>query len=1049
MTRVIQHKLYHTFAEHAGNVAIEYGATSITYADLDRRTNLIANYLAERYPRDAIIAVLLGERFDVILTMIGILKAGCVFMPLEAGLPDQRLEAMLEAIQPQLLISDQALAARLRASGSIPPAITLDSIRAAQPRDDRPEIAYAPDDRVYLYHTSGSTGSPKAIIGKNISLLHFLTWENKTCAVDSTFRCSQFTNVGFDVFLRDTLMPLCAGACLCIPSDADLIRNSVELTRWIEENRISLIHCVPSIFAQVNTASLSDDSYRHLKYILLAGEKVRPERLRAWFGRFGDRIQLINLYGPTETTLAKAYYFIQEEDKDRKIIPIGKPIEGAQLLIFDQNMQICDLFETGEVYIRTPFMSHGYYDTSLNTGRFVPDPLSHDERDRIYKTGDLGRLLPDGNIELLGRVDRQIKIRGIRVELEEIEYNLAQYPAIQEAVVVNKELSDTNQLLWAYVTLKDSADKHDERLVQSIMADLSQRLPQYMLPSYILVLDQIPRTANGKIDYSALRDPLEEPEQYVAPRDDIERQLQDIWKEVLEIDDVSVDESFFEKGGNSLNLMNLILRVSDEFQIEINLEQIALENTIERQAAFIKQATSKTPDSIDPVEARPFYPLAAAQRRIYFLQRKNPDSTMYNLPIVVELTGAIEPGRLEYALQRLVRRHSSLRTSFALRDNQLVQIIHDDVTVEPAHVALNDAGDTRGIASLVRPFALGQAPLMRVFLSQIDERHHIVVFDFHHSVFDGFSKAIFFEDFVTFYNHGQPEPLLLEYKDYAEWQHSDATRARLQQQESYWLNQLHPLPPRLSLPEDGLAGQSGTFDGSVVSLVIDGEQLCGVRALAQRYETTLFTVLLTTSAIVLSRASGQTDIAVGVPTSGRNYAHLEKIVGMFVNTLVLRSFPTPSKSLGDLLQEIKVSVLRALENQDYQFDNLVHKLNLDRSAAENPLFDVMFQLQQRIQTDIALSDLRIAVHDVNLFADFKLTFSITEDQQAAVLKLIYRTSLFQERTIAQLAQWFAQVIETIIANDQLTIGEILARLVEDAAVGKAGHPLEIEFDFDA
>lgn len=1049
MTRVIQQRLYHSFAEHSSNVAVEYGARSLTYAELDRQTNGIANYLIAHIPSGATVGVLMQDRLDSIITMIGILKARCLFMPLESSLPDQRLAAMLAMIQPQAIIVGPTLTTRLSGTDHATTVLTLDAIKAAQPSPEQPAIAYDPEDRVYIYHTSGSTGTPKAIIGRNISLLHFLTWEIKTCAVDATFRCSQFTNIGFDVFLRDTLMPLCAGACLCIPQDPDLIRNSVELTRWIEANRITLIHCVPSIFALINTDLLDADSYRHLKYILLAGEKVRPERLRAWFQHFGPRVQLVNLYGPTETTLAKAYHLIQEADQDRKIVPIGKPIEGAQLLIFNQAMELCDVFETGEIYIRTPFMSHGYFDAALNTSAFVPHPLSDDSQERIYKTGDLGRLLPDGTIELLGRVDRQIKIRGIRVELEEIEQHLSQLPTIHEAVVINQEVSDTNQVLWACVTLKDVAARHDETLVPSMVSRLAEQLPQYMVPAHMLVLDELPRKVNGKIDYSALQDLLTAPARHVAPRDELERQLLEIWQEVLEIEDISIDASFFEKGGNSLNLMNLILRLSEEFQIEINLEQIALENTIERLAAYIRQATSEPSIEIERAAPKPFYPLTAAQRRIYFLQRMNPDSTVYHLPIVIELLGPIDPERLEVALQRVVERHASLRTAFALRDNQLAQMIYDHVKVEITPVAISDSEARQQIAALIQPFDLGQAPLMRAFRSQLDADRHIIVFDFHHIIFDGLSKPIFFADFVTFYNQGEPEPLELAYKDYAEWQQSPATQARIQEQERYWLDRLRQLPPRLALPEDPQPGLAESFDGGVVHHVIDGEHLRGIRSLAQRYDTTLFTVLLTVCTLVLSRASGNTDIAIGVPTSGRNYQHLDKLVGMFVNTVVLRSFPSLSKRVSELLAEIKISVLQALEHQDYQFDDLVRTLNIARDTADNPLFDVMFQLQQRIQTDVDSSDVQLTVHDVYLQADFKLTFSVTEDPQAAVLTILYRTSLFQKQTIDQLVQWFAQIIDTITTNDQLTIGELHVRLTEEFPNSPASQPLEIEFDFDA
>ncbi len=1046
--KVIQEQFFKSFLEFKEKTAIEYRSRVISYEELDKHSNRIAHCILATHSKGTFIGVLIADRLDFIIAMIGILKAGCVFIPLEASFPIIRLKKIIDLTESKLIICDAEAMERFKDHENSQQFMPFNEIDEQFPHE-KPQVEYSEDDKVYLYNTSGTTGTPKAVVGRNISLLHFIAWETRTFSIDSSFRCSQFTNVGFDVFLRDTLVPLCSGACLCIPEHTEAILDSNRLIQWIDENRINLIHCVPSIFALFNTHALNELFFSELKYIFLAGEKVRAANLRNWFNIFKDRIQLVNLYGPTETTLAKAYYLITEQDKNKHIIPIGKPISGAQIMILNEDLQLCDEFEVGEMYIRTPYMSFGYYKNREQTDeKFIKNPLHDDPGDVIYRTGDLGRILPDGNIELLGRTDRQIKIRGIRIELEEIESVLVENSRIKEAVVLNRELSENTQSLHAYITLKDHSGNVDRDITGDLIDEISKDLPQYMVPAQIMVLNEIPRKINGKIDYDALRDHLVEPLKYRAPRDAREEKLLAIWREILNMKEISIDDRFFEKGGNSLNLMTLLVKIIAEFKVEINLEQIVLENTIERQAEFIKHAVRDSIITIPSVEKQHYYNTSSAQRRLYFLQELDKASTVYNLTTVAEVKGPFNRERMEEVLHSLVRRHESLRTSFDMKDGALVQIVHENVKLEIIDVAFD--ADAQGIKvyiqQVVKAFELSKAPLVRVFLTQRTPENYIVIFDFHHIICDGFSESIFFNDLSELYNDIELPELRIHYKDYAEYQHSEVMKEIQKKQERYWLDQFKGQLPTLHLLRDRREDGKAENEAGVVQTTIDEKLLTNLKNFAQKSDTTLFTVMLASCYIFLSRISGLKDIIVGIPVNGRKYADLDKIVGMFVNTIVLRSFPEHTKVLSAFLNEVKSNMIGALENQDYQFDELVQKLNLSRTNHKTPLFEVMFQMQGVIQTKFSLPQSEITMLDVDLTSEFNMTFSITEYDEKLIVKIIYKKDLFDQETAQQFIEQFEAIFTDISNNSNACIGDIGVDVREQAEVHDTIFDIQFHFD---
>jgi amino acid adenylation domain-containing protein len=582
-------------AQHRDRVAIERGDERISYGALAENSNRLANYLrAAGLRKGDIVGLLADDTIEVITAIIGVLQAGGVFVPLDPRIPEARLRAMIAGVTPQWLLTQSKFIAALRrvaddntqariialdgAAGSDP---ALDGVEfyATHPDATRPVVESEPDDMCYVYFTSGSTGRPKGIAGRLKGIDHFVRWESKTFGVGAGTRVSQLTSPSFDAYLRDVFTPLCAGGTVCAPPSRETVFDAALLVAWLTEQRIEIVHCVPSLFRSLLNQPLAPTDFPALKYVLMAGEPLLPSDVKRWTDVFGDRVQLVNFYGPTETTMIKFCYFVQLSDKERRTIPIGQPIEGARALVLDAKRQACPPGAVGEIYIRTPYRTLGYYkQPELTAEVFVPNPFNDDPADLVYRTGDLGRILDDGNFEFLGRQDQQVKVRGVRIELREIEDLLRGHAGVRDVAVVDLEDSGGNKYLCAYVVTGDGVD------AATLKEFLAGSLPDYVLPSAFVVLDDLPRTISGKVDRRALPRPADEHArrgaEYVAPRTPIEAELAAIWCQVLNVERVSVEHNFFELGGHSLLATQLLARVRAAMQVELPLRSLFAAPTV-------------------------------------------------------------------------------------------------------------------------------------------------------------------------------------------------------------------------------------------------------------------------------------------------------------------------------------------------------------------------------------------------------------------------------------------------------------------------------------
>ncbi|SLK22654.1 MULTISPECIES: amino acid adenylation domain-containing protein [unclassified Paenibacillus] len=586
------------------HIAIEWGTRKVTYAELEQQSNSISNFLREKVGEQKNIGVMLDSSIALVSSILGIFKSGLIYAPMDPYFPEKRLQYMLNKIECEWLITGAAWLDKvdliMKDANRKINVLLLDDEEVSRKSYDHinvfvlktdaehdKELAVVEDNKNgYIIFTSGSTGNPKAILGRHRSLKHFIDWEIREFGVDQSFRISLLTSPSFDPFLRDVFVPLCAGATICIPDSREKIANSAYLLQWLEQKNIHLMHLVPTLFRALITEIKDSNRLKDLRYVLIAGEMLRGSDVNPFMELFGTRIQLVNMYGPTETTLAKFFYRVQEEDANRITIPVGRPIADTNVMILNSEMQICPEGNIGNIYIRTPYISSGYYnDRDLTAAVFMKNPFTNNPQDIIYKTGDVGKMMPGGYLDLIGRADHQVKIRGFRIEPEEIENMLLKHEDIQEAIVTAKEEKGGEALLCAYIIA------NRELTVPELREHLSSDLPEYMIPSYFVQLEYMPLTPTGKVDRKSLPMPqavLNIGVEYQAPNNEVEQKLVHIWERVLNIQEIGINYNFFEIGGNSINSLKIVSEIQKEFQVNISLGELFSNPTITALASSIE-----------------------------------------------------------------------------------------------------------------------------------------------------------------------------------------------------------------------------------------------------------------------------------------------------------------------------------------------------------------------------------------------------------------------------------------------------------------------------
>jgi acyl carrier protein len=694
----------------------------------------------------------------------------------------------------------------------------------------------------------------------------------------------------------------------------------------------------------------------------------------------------------------------------------------------------------GELYIAGDGLARGYINNpELTAEKFVTN--SHITGERMYRTGDLAGFRPAGSIEFLGRLDKQVKIRGFRIELGEIENILLNHEQVKEAVVIagNKK---NDKYLCAYYVAEDkkqgaatgpaqNTNAKDSPGHTELRAYVSFRLPPYMIPSYFVQIEKMPLTANGKINRKALPEP-DQPvgAAYIAPRNISEETLTQIWADVLGIekDKLSIDGNFFELGGHSLKAAMLTARIHKKMGLKIPLDQVFINPTVMGLAESFKNTRGAEFASAQPVEKKEYYDCTYVQERFYILQQMDVASTVYNLTGIYLCEGDLEAKKLAGIFLRLIGRHDILRTSFKTVAARPVQVVHQNGAFAVDYYEKSDEDATGTIKNFIRPFDLTEAPLLRVGIERLSPGKTLLMTDVHHIIADGLSLSILMGEFFNLYNGKDAPPLKLQYKDFAAWQKNYFKTGIIKKQETFWLEKFSGEIPVLKLPLDRPRGQAMDFQGGSHKFKFDKELTAGIKNLTRQRNATLFMTLFAAYNVLLARLSRQEDIIVGVPAAGRNYPDLENIIGLFLNTLILRSNPAFAKTFGEFLEEVRQNALAVFENQDYQFEMLLKKIDIKREAGRNQLFDSVFDLQNYADTmqfpETGRSGLKFTPYEYeNKTAKYDMTLYIYETGDEITLNCTYRTCLFEPATIAYIMGEYHRLMGQIVKAPGMPLGD--------------------------
>jgi amino acid adenylation domain-containing protein len=1015
-------------AERPEAVALTFQEQSLTFAELNRRANQLAQHLRMLgIGPETRVGLSVERSLEMIIGLLGIHKAGAAYVPLDPAYPPDRLAFMLDDAGVNAVVT--LAHCRPPTPGAGYPVICLDSDwpEIARRRDDNPDVEVNPANLAYLIYTSGSMGRPKGVLVEHGSLANVVCEHIRTFGVQPGHRVLQFVSLNFDAAQAEIWRTLAAGAALCLGTSDELMPGQ-PLMDVLKNQAITMVALLPSVIS-----NLPLDQELPALRVLVAGGEVFPAEMAAHWGR-GRR--LFHTYGPTETTVCAA---IAADWDIRKPVPLGRPVANDQAYVLDKRLQPVPVGVPGELHIGGAGVARGYHHgPDVTADCFIPSPFGNVPGARIYRTGDKVRWLPDGQLQFLGRIDEQVKIRGYRIELGEIEAVLGQHPNVLQGVVLARADVPGDKRIVAYVM----PQRQPGPSATELKTYLKAKLPEYMVPAAYVFVDRMPLTANGKADRRALPAPeLSRPElerEYAPPRTPIEEVVAGIWTELLRLEEVGIHDNFFELGGHSLLATQVVSRLRSTFQVEIPLRALfknptvaGLSEAVERarQAAQGLQAPPLT-----PADRRQDLPLSFAQQRLWFFDQLEPGNLFYNLPNAIRLTGNLDVTALERSVRAIVQRHEALRSTFASKNGQPYQFIEPEAAVTLPVVDLSGLAENeretqaKDLASREarRSFDLSKGPLIRVTLLRLAPQEHVLLLTMHHIVSDGWSMGgVFFRELTTLYRafaSGEPSPLPdlpIQYADFALWQRHWLQGEVLDRQIAYWKKQLANVPP-LELATDRPRPAEQRFHGDFQATSLPPELMAKLQALGQKEGATLFMVLLAGFKAMLSRYSGQDDFAVGTPIAGRNHAEIEGLIGFFVNTLVLRTDLSGNPSFRELLGRVRDVCLPAYDHQDVPFEKLVEELQPPRDLSRSPLFQVMFVLQNAPRTSMQLGDLTLSRQeaDRNVTSRYELTLSVTESHRGLGVMVKYKTDLFDSATMKRFLQHYGALLAAAVAHPE-------------------------------
>ncbi|HZM71053.1 MAG TPA: amino acid adenylation domain-containing protein, partial [Candidatus Cryosericum sp.] len=1016
--------------------AVVTASTRWTYAQLDSTSNRVARaILARRGSPGDRVGLLFEHDAPLLAGLLGALKAGRTYVPLDPRYPVARNTLLLRDAHVAAIVSDDANLDLARSLAGARVAVVPAGDASAG--SDEVQVKTTPGDLAYILYTSGSTGVPKGVMQSHRNVLHHIRNYTNALHLGPRDRLSLLSSYTFDAAVMDIFGALLNGAALCLRSLRD--EGLPHLARWLRDEQITVYHSTPTVYRYLLGTLTGSEAFPRLRIIVLGGEAVYKRDVDLYKKHFGPGCVLVNGLGPTESTLALQYFLDRDTEVARHAVPVGFPVEDAEVLLLDGSGHPTDVY--GEIAVRSPSVALGYWQKPELTRRNFLEAGPADAR-RLYRTGDMGRRLPDGSIEFVGRRDQQVKIRGHRVEVGEVESALLALGSIKEAVVTARSESGETCLV-AYLV----PDGPPAPAARALRRALLERLPDYMVPSSFVPLDGLPVTPNGKIDYAALPPPetgaWETGGVFRPPRTALEGELARIWADVLVAPRIGLDDNFFELGGHSLMATQLVSRVRNAFAVDLPLRSLFEHPTVAALAEVIEQARREN-QSLEEVPLRPCdrtadLPLSFAQERLWFLDHLTAGSALFNLVTALRLSGPVDLRVLKRCFDEVLRRHEALRTVFGEKGQRRVQVI---APFEPLRIPVVDLrglpmDQSPGVAQALaesegrRPFDLARGPLFRVSVLQVGPKESVVLLSLHHIVADGWSLGVLVREVAALYKaygSGGPSPLgelPIQYADYAQWQREWLGGGVLDRQLAYWRERLRGLPI-LDVPADRPRPPVQSHRGAAEPLRLPRELSSALLRMTRNEGVTLFEVLLAAYQLLLSRYAGRTDIAVGAGIANRTRPEVEGLIGFFVNLLVMRTDLSGNPRVRDLLRRVREVTLGAYAHQDIPFERLVEELQPGRDLSREPLVQVALVLQNMPMPPLELpGGVSIGVLDLpRRNAKYDLTLYAWEGEDGLSGFFEYSTDLFDAATVARMAGHFRLLLEGMVGGVERRLSEL-------------------------
>ncbi len=959
--------------ENKEKVCIIANDEEITFKDfkayaerLDSKVRNITN------SEKSVIAVICERSFEMYGAVYGIIRGGNAYLPIDPNYPQDRIDYILSNSNAKAVIAQDKFCHLAGNTVCINATEVLNSTE--QP--EKTEILANENDTAYVIYTSGSTGNPKGAKINHKSAINRILWMHDFYPLEENDVILQKTPYTFDVSVWELFWWGITGRTLCAskPDEHFLPAKILDET---EKNKVTHLHFVPSVFdlflTYLENNPEEQSKFNTVKYVFLSGEALTANSINRFYKMYDyNKVSLHNLYGPTECAVDVSYYPCVPTDVDP--VPIGKPIYNTQLHIVDKYLNPTPIGVTGELCIAGVNVGQGYLNNEeLTNEKFIDNPFGEG---KLYKTGDLAYWREDGQICYVGRNDFQVKINGQRIELGEIENAISGIDGVVQCAVIVKE-----QYICAYYT-------GTEKEVKEMRAELSTKLPRYMVPHSFTHLESLPMTVSGKLDRKALPEidltNISAETEYVAPTTEQEKVLAEVITLVLNVEKVNMVDSFFDMGGDSLKAIELAAGLEDKGYTVV-VKSIFEAKDIQSLA---KEITVKT-EKEEKIHYDSVLPATAAQMRVYTSQMMSPQSTHYNINYVFKAEN-VDKEKLEKAINELISRHESLRIHFETINGVVHQVID-----EKSNIAVEDISE--GINNFVRPFDLNFCPLMRVGCNK-----DTVIIDLHHIIVDGESMPVFFRELNELYM-GRELPNTVQYGEFA------VTDSYTEENEKYWLNMFSEEIAELELPTDYPRGETPSFKGTNLYTFNDKALHNQIEEFCKEQGITPFVYYMACFSVLLSKFSNNEDICVGTPVSGRTSKFLNT-VGMFVNTIALRTNTNGNKTISALMQEIRKNSISAIDNQNYPFNELVKKLNIS-SAIRNPLFDVMFSYQSENMTDITFGDKKVELLPATTTsAKSELSFFILPRKYDVVLTVEYSTDLYKEKTVNKFINAYTSIL---------------------------------------